>query len=100
MAFRFRRTVSIFPGVRINLGKRGVSVSAGVRGANVTLGRNGLYGNWMWIYRKLKISPPLSYVYTSEVLAFRSKSCLTRPPENSTWLTCMAWAFGCRPVSL
>lgn len=45
MAFRFRRTVSIFPGVRLNLGKRGVSVSAGVRGANVTLGRNGLYGN-------------------------------------------------------
>lgn len=45
MAFRFRRTVSIFPGVRINLGKRGISVSAGVRGANVTLGRNGLYGN-------------------------------------------------------
>ena len=45
MAFRFRRTVSIFPGVRLNLGKRGISVSAGVRGANVTLGRNGLYGN-------------------------------------------------------
>ena len=45
MAFRFRKTVSIFPGVRLNLGKRGVSVSAGVRGANVTLGRNGLYGN-------------------------------------------------------
>lgn len=45
MAFRFRRTISIFPGVRLNLGKRGVSVSAGMRGANVTLGRNGLYGN-------------------------------------------------------
>lgn len=45
MAFRFRRTVKIFPGVRLNLGKRGVSVSAGVRGANVTLGRQGLYGN-------------------------------------------------------
>ncbi|NMT63440.1 DUF4236 domain-containing protein [Marinobacter orientalis] len=45
MAFRFRRTVSIFPGVRLNLGKRGVSVSAGLRGASVTLGRNGLYGN-------------------------------------------------------
>ncbi|SOB74724.1 Protein of unknown function [Marinobacter sp. LV10R510-11A] len=45
MAFRFRRTVSIFPGFRLNLGKRGVSVSAGMRGANVTLGRNGLYGN-------------------------------------------------------
>jgi len=45
MAFRFRRTVKIFPGVRLNLGKRGVSVSAGMRGANVTLGRSGLYGN-------------------------------------------------------
>ncbi len=45
MAFRFRRTVSIFPGVRINLGKRGVSVSAGMRGANVTMGRGGLFGN-------------------------------------------------------
>ncbi|ABM18394.1 DUF4236 domain-containing protein [Marinobacter nauticus] len=45
MAFRFRRTVKIFPGVRLNLGKRGVSVSAGVRGANVTMGRQGLYGN-------------------------------------------------------
>lgn len=45
MAFRFRRTVSIFPGVRLNLGKRGVSVSAGMRGANVTIGRGGLFGN-------------------------------------------------------
>jgi len=45
MAFRFRRTVKIFPGVRLNLGKRGVSVSAGVRGANITMGRQGLYGN-------------------------------------------------------
>lgn len=45
MAFRFRRTVSIFPGVRLNLGKRGVSVSAGMRGANVTMGRGGLFGN-------------------------------------------------------
>ena len=45
MAFRFRRTVSIFPGVRVNLGKRGVSLSAGIRGANLTLGRDGLFGN-------------------------------------------------------
>ena len=45
MALRFRRTLKIMPGVRLNLGKRGVSVSAGVRGANVTLGQQGLYGN-------------------------------------------------------
>ena len=36
---RFRRTIKIAPGLRLNVGKRGVSVSAGVRGARVTLGK-------------------------------------------------------------
>lgn len=45
MAFRFRRSIRIAPGLRVNLGKRGVSVSAGVRGATLTYGRGGLYGN-------------------------------------------------------
>ena len=41
MSFRFRRSVSIAPGVRINFGKTGASVSAGIRGARVTFGRGG-----------------------------------------------------------
>lgn len=41
MSFRFRRSVRIAPGVRINFGKAGASVSAGVRGARVTFGRGG-----------------------------------------------------------
>ena len=41
MGFRFRRSIKILPGIRINLGKRGVSLSAGVRGANITVGKNG-----------------------------------------------------------
>ncbi len=45
MAFRFRNTIRLAPGVRLNLGKRGISLSAGVRGASVTLGKNGLWGN-------------------------------------------------------
>lgn len=45
MAFRFRRSVRLAPGLRLNIGKRGVSLSSGVRGASVTLGRRGLYGN-------------------------------------------------------
>ena len=36
--FRFRRSVRILPGIRINLGKRSASVSVGVRGAHVTFG--------------------------------------------------------------
>ena len=37
MGFRFRRSVKILPGLRLNLGKKSASVSAGVRGAHVTL---------------------------------------------------------------
>jgi hypothetical protein len=42
MSFRFRRSFSVIPGVRINLGKRGASVSLGVRGAHVTIGPTGV----------------------------------------------------------
>ena len=45
MALRFRRSIVIAPGIKLNLGKKGVSVSAGPRGASVTLGKNGLWGN-------------------------------------------------------
>src|ERR1700693_1774677 len=41
MGFRFRRSVKILPGVRLNFGKRGVSTSVGVRGAHVTFGKSG-----------------------------------------------------------
>jgi hypothetical protein len=41
MGFRFRRSVKILPGIRLNFGKRGVSTSIGVRGAHVTFGRTG-----------------------------------------------------------
>ncbi len=45
MAFRFRRTVRIAPGLRLNFGRTGMSLSAGVRGANLTFGRRGVYSN-------------------------------------------------------
>lgn len=45
MGFRFSKRITILPGVRLNVGKRGASVSVGPRGASVTMGRNGTYGN-------------------------------------------------------
>ncbi len=39
--FRFRKTFSIFPGVRINLSKTGVSGSLGGHGATVNVGKQG-----------------------------------------------------------
>ena len=39
--FRFRKTFSILPGVRINLSKTGASTSLGGHGATVNIGKNG-----------------------------------------------------------
>jgi hypothetical protein len=38
MGFRFRRSIRILPGLRLNIGKRGVSTSIGGRGAHITIG--------------------------------------------------------------
>jgi hypothetical protein len=41
MGFRFRRTIRLFPGLRLNVSKSGVSTSIGTRGAWLTFGRKG-----------------------------------------------------------
>ena len=41
MGFRFSRRIRILPGIRINVGKRGVSTSFGTRGAWLTVGKRG-----------------------------------------------------------
>jgi len=38
MSLRFRRSIKVLPGIRLNVGKRGVSSSIGVRGVHITLG--------------------------------------------------------------
>lgn len=38
MGFRFRRTIRVIPGIRLNLSRSGISTSVGIRGAHVTAG--------------------------------------------------------------
>ena len=40
--FRFRRSVRLIPGVRVNFSKTGTSLSVGGRGATVNLGKRGV----------------------------------------------------------
>lgn len=42
MGFRFRKSVRICKGVRVNLGKNGASLSVGGRGSTMTFGKNGV----------------------------------------------------------
>lgn len=44
MGLRFRQSFTLFPGVRLNVGKRGMSASFGVPGATVNLSGRGLRG--------------------------------------------------------
>lgn len=46
MGFRFRRSISLIPGVRVNLSNSGASLSLGPRGASVSIGQRGTYANF------------------------------------------------------
>ena len=45
MAIRFRKSIKLMPGVRLNLSKTGISTTVGVKGASVNLGKKGAYMN-------------------------------------------------------
>lgn len=45
MSIHFRRSVRLFPGVRLNFSRSGISTTVGVRGASMTVGPGGTYLN-------------------------------------------------------
>ena len=45
MSLRFRHSVSIIPGVRLNLGLHGAGLSVGPRGLHVGVNRRGMYSS-------------------------------------------------------
>jgi hypothetical protein len=44
MGFRFRKTIKLFPGVKLNLSKSGISTSIGVPGATINVSKRGNRG--------------------------------------------------------
>lgn len=44
MGLRFRKSIRLFPGIRLNLSKGGVSASVGRPGATVNVSKRGLRG--------------------------------------------------------
>ena len=44
MGLRFRKTISVLPGVRLNISKSGVSASIGRKGLMLNIGRKGARG--------------------------------------------------------
>jgi len=44
MGFRFRKSIRLIPGVRLNISKTGISTSIGPRGATINVGKRGVRG--------------------------------------------------------
>lgn len=42
MGWRYRRSVKLFPGLKVNLSKTGTSLSVGGRGATMNIGKRGV----------------------------------------------------------
>mgnify|MGYP001168464928 FL=1 len=45
MAFRFQRRITLAPGIRLNLSKRGLGLSVGPRGASLSAGPSGVHSH-------------------------------------------------------
>ena len=43
MGVRFRKSVKLVPGVRLNFSSKGVSTTIGGKGFKTTIGKNGVY---------------------------------------------------------
>ncbi|MGO3438723.1 MAG: DUF4236 domain-containing protein [Serratia liquefaciens] len=71
MPLRFRQTFTLFPGVRLNIGKRGISASIGVQSATVNVGQKGI--------RATVGLPGSGLSYTTPTLPFEDKRSVTNP---------------------
>lgn len=57
MGLRFRKTIKLFPGVRLNISKTGLSTSVGPRGMTTNFSRRGARTTLSWL------GTGLSYVF-------------------------------------
>jgi hypothetical protein len=85
MGLRFYRRIRLFPGVTLNLSRRGVSTSVGVRGAHLTVGHGkvrttvGLPGSGL-SYTKISKSADNALQEASSAI-----SDTTKIPKGNAW---------------
>lgn len=89
MAWSFRKSIKIAPGIRLNFSKSGISTSFGPRGAKVTVGPKGTYLHTgipgTGIYNRQKVSSsikPVKYPSSSSSL-FDSSSSVSKSRSSS-----------------
>ena len=85
MGFRFRRTIRVLPGLRLNLSRSGISTSVGVRGAHVTVGHG-----------QVRVSagiPGSGLSYTESERLGEHGAEPPQRPQGRRWLRVIAWSI-------
>ena len=86
MALRIRKSIKIAPGVRINIGKKGISTSLGTKGATVNLSKRGA-----------RVTAGLPGTGISASQLYKSKRRLPAPTPQGEYSTAewvVAWLMG------
>ena len=90
MGLRFRRRLTLMPGVRLNVSGSGLSLSVGPRGASVTMGQRGTFlntsipGTGLYSRQRLSDSEPRRPVPTSTGATTTVKAALALD-DDGTW---------------
>lgn len=94
MGFRFRQSIKLLPGIRLNVGKTVVSVSLGRRGNTINFGRRGIRhtlgipGTGISYTRQLasRVDERRPFVLPPVVPAVPAEGQSSSPPMRSSWL--------------
>jgi hypothetical protein len=84
MGLRFRKSIKLFPGVRINLSKSGISTSIGKPGATVNLSERGARGT---------VGIPGTGLSYSERLTADADPSPARPASGMSFGALLGWAL-------
>jgi hypothetical protein len=85
MGFRLRKSIKLFPGVRINLSKSGVSTSIGGRGATINISKRGTRGT---------VGIPGTGISYSERLSRpKAARAVSAPREGMNFGALLVWAL-------
>ena len=76
MGIRFRKSIKICKGVRLNLSKSGISYTIGTKGASINTGKNGTY---------LNTGIPGTGIYSRERLDAGTRQSAPPPAEPEDW---------------
>lgn len=85
MALRFRKSIKIAPGLRINLSKSGVSTSIGGKGITANLSKRGT---------RITTGIPGTGISSSTLYKAKAKASPSPPREYSSGEWIMAWVIG------